>query len=106
VEKKINRAERAKLFMPFAALKGFEEALREKEKQIEQKKELLEDAANSLNETLQTLKPNMLVTITYYNINKYETITNTIKKIDKINQTILIEDKQIAFETISKIEIK
>lgn len=106
MEKKSNKAERAKLFMPFAALKGFDEALREKEKIVEEKKELLEDAANILNETFQTLKPNMLVTISYYNINKYETITNTIKKIDKTKQLILIEDKQISFQNISKIEIQ
>jgi deoxyribodipyrimidine photolyase-like uncharacterized protein len=104
VEKKINRAERAKLFMPFSALKGFEEALREKEKKVEEKKELLEDAANTLNEIFQTLKPNMLVTISYYNNDKYETITNTIKKIDKTKQLILIDDKQIAFQNILKIQ--
>lgn len=38
----MDRAERAKQFMPFAALKGYEEALREREKQMaleEQKKQ-------------------------------------------------------------------
>ncbi|MBO5209700.1 MAG: hypothetical protein J6B68_10205 [Lachnospiraceae bacterium] len=34
---KMDRAERAKQFMPFAALKGYEEALREREKQAEKK---------------------------------------------------------------------
>lgn len=32
---KMDRAERAKQFMPFAALKGYEEALREREKQVQ-----------------------------------------------------------------------
>lgn len=31
---KMSRAERAKQFMPFAALKGYEEALRQREKEI------------------------------------------------------------------------
>lgn len=34
---KMDRAERAKQFMPFAALKGYEEALREREKRAEKK---------------------------------------------------------------------
>ncbi len=32
---KMDRAERAKQFMPFAALKGYEEALREREQRAE-----------------------------------------------------------------------
>ncbi len=33
---KMSREERAKQFMPFAALKGYEEALRKKEKQLKE----------------------------------------------------------------------
>ena len=35
VRHKMDRAERAKQFMPFAALKGYSEALRKKEREIE-----------------------------------------------------------------------
>lgn len=45
---KMDRAERAKQFMPFAALKGYEEALREREqraeKDLQEQKRLLEDS--------------------------------------------------------------
>lgn len=34
---KMSPADRAKQFMPFAALKGYEEALREKEREVEEK---------------------------------------------------------------------
>lgn len=36
---KMSREERAKQFMPFAALKGYEEALREKERQVAEREE-------------------------------------------------------------------
>ena len=35
VRAKMSREERAKQFMPFAALKGYEEALRAKEREVE-----------------------------------------------------------------------
>lgn len=45
---KMDRAERAKQFMPFAALKGYEEALQERErraeKDLQEQKRLLEDS--------------------------------------------------------------
>lgn len=43
---KMSREERAKQFMPFAALKGYEEALREKEREVagrEKKEQLSEE---------------------------------------------------------------
>lgn len=48
VRPKMSREERAKQFMPFAALKGHMEALREKEQFIEmQKKQKEEDETRS-----------------------------------------------------------
>lgn len=35
----MSREERAKQFMPFAALKGYEEALREKEREVAEREE-------------------------------------------------------------------
>ena len=43
IRAKMDRAQRAKQFAPFAALKGFEEALREKERIIVPKVELYEE---------------------------------------------------------------
>lgn len=40
---KMSREDRAKQFMPFAALKGYPEALRKKEKEIETHKEKKDD---------------------------------------------------------------
>ena len=49
---KMSREERAKQFMPFAALKGYEEALREKEKVMVPKVELSEEREAELNQQL------------------------------------------------------
>ncbi len=40
---KMSREDRAKQFMPFAALKGYQEALHKKEKEIETRKEKKDD---------------------------------------------------------------
>lgn len=43
---KMSREDRAKQFMPFAALKGYPEALRKKEKEVEAQKERFEEHEN------------------------------------------------------------
>ena len=47
---KMSREDRAKQFMPFAALRGYEEAIKEKEKIIVDKIELSEEKKNELDE--------------------------------------------------------
>ena len=45
----VNRVTRAKQFLPFDALKGLQQALKEKEIEHEEKKELAEDTLTELN---------------------------------------------------------
>lgn len=72
---------RAKIFFPFAALKGFDEALREKEKIIENKKLLSEDKISEINYLLHSKEK---LIITYYKNNKYITTKCCIKFINNI----------------------
>lgn len=53
---KMDRSERAKQFMPFAALKGFEELLAEKEKMIVPKIELSEERKAELDDKMRSIK--------------------------------------------------
>lgn len=54
---------RAKQFAPFAALKGFEDAVREKEIIYEPRRILSEERKNELDMKLRMLKPGMEIQI-------------------------------------------
>lgn len=60
------RQERAKQFMPFAALKGYPRALKEKEKIIVPKKELASDYLEELNWELKKIRRRDMVTAIYF----------------------------------------
>lgn len=55
---KMSREERAKQFMPFAALKGYPEALHQKEKMIAERQELSEEYKEELDLQLQQIIKN------------------------------------------------
>ena len=57
---------RAKQFAPFAALKGFEESVKEKEIIYEPKKFLPDEKKNELDMKLKLLKPGMNIRAVYY----------------------------------------
>lgn len=97
--------ERAKQFMPFSALKGLEDALREKEKIKVPKPELSEDAAEIIDRTLRQLEPLNIVTVVYYKDGEYLKTKGVIAKIDKDNKRLQIVDTFIEFNDILDITL-
>lgn len=102
---KMTPAERAKQFMPFSALKGLEDALREKEKVKVPKPELSEDAAEIIDRTLRQLEPLNIITVVYYKDGEYLQTKGVIVKIDKENKRLQIVDTLIDFNDILDITL-
>lgn len=100
----MERAERAKQFMPFAALKGYEEALREKERIVVPKIELSEYSKDILDWKLQCIKKNDIVTIVYFREGEYLKITGMVSGLDVTSRMIKIVNTKIAFEDIYDIQ--
>ena len=96
-------ADRAKQFMPFAALKGYEEALRRKEKIVVEKIELSEEMKEELDRQFQQIKQNDIVTVVYYEEEEYLRITGMVAKIDKNAQILKVVNTKILFENIYSV---
>lgn len=121
-------SKRAKIFSPFDALKGFNEAVASKEIQYEERKELNDEDKRILDITLNTLynltinsrlaiENNITAEVTYFvqctDIEndaymlkgRYITTKGTVKKVDPtINKTIKIDDTEIQIADIIKID--
>lgn len=100
----MERTERAKQFMPFAALKGYEEALREKEKVIVPKVELSEYSKEILDWKLQNIKKNDIITVVYFHEGEYLKITGMVSRFDVTAKVIKIVNTKITFEDIYDIQ--
>ena len=100
---KMSMSNRAKQFAPFDALKGFQEALRKKEKMPVPKKELAEEKAEEINEKLKQLTTWKLITVVYYNDGEYIQLTGTVVKIEKNKRYLQMAETIIPFDDISDI---
>lgn len=103
---KMTRGERAKQFMPFAALHGYYDAVSEKEKIITEKRELTEEELCALNEEICKITKGSLVEITYYNNDGYITVSGAVSQIDTVLRKITVIKTQINFDDISRIKVK
>ncbi len=87
----VNRIARAKQFLPFDALKGLQEALREKEIEYEEKKELSEETLAELNNVFNKIEKGSFVKIRYYRNGRYSEIKGIVTYIDYIKRKIQID---------------
>ncbi len=99
----MDRAERAKQFMPFAALKGYEEALREKEKIVVPKIELSEEAKEELDRMMQRVSKNDIITVVYFCEDEYLQITGMVSRLDRDAGILKVVNTKIKFEDIYQI---
>ena len=102
--------DRAAQFSPFAALSGYGESVEETARYVEEKLTLDESKIEQIDAVLQKLNPGDTVTVIYFLPDRkklggsYETITGTVKKIDKQNGQLVLEEKAIPFENIFAFE--
>ena len=97
------RADRASQFMPFAALKGFEEALRAKEKIVVEKSELSDEALEYLDYQIRTLEIGTMVTVIYYEEGEYLQKTGVVSKINREARYLTIVTTDISFDDLKEI---
>ena len=94
---------RAKQFMPFDALKGYKDAIKEKQKIIVSKKELSEDEEELLSLKIKQIKKNTIVKIVYFSNNEYILVNGMVSAIDFENKFIIVVKQKIDFIDIIEI---
>lgn len=95
--------DRAAQFSPFAALTGYDEAISETERLVDERIELDGDTIAMLDEQLRLLRSKagkkLSVMVTYFvpdpgkDGGKYITVTGNVKKIDDFEKSIILQDE-------------
>ncbi len=97
-------SDRARQFMPFAALKGYYELIRTKERVVVPKKELSEDYAEILSRKVLSLAEGMMVKVTYYSNGDYVVVEGILTDIDIERRYLTIVKTPINLDDIYDIE--
>ena len=107
-------ANRAAQFSPFAALTGYEDAVRETARLTDSKAELTEEEQSTLNTNLQTLAEKIEehpeVTLTYFRPDQrksggaYVTVAGRVKKLDHHLRMMVLDDGQtVPIEDLTEV---
>ena len=97
---RMSRKNRAKQFMPFAALKGFSEALQKKEKVVVPKAELCDDYKEELDYQLSQMHCGDMISVVYFCQDNYVRITGILSGIKPEERWIQVVRTKINIEDI------
>ncbi|WP_139651231.1 hypothetical protein [Raoultibacter phocaeensis] len=99
-----DRADRAQQFIPFAALKGYYDLVRQRERTPEPRREQTEEHALRLSRKLAQVRKGSMVAVTHYDKDAYLTTRGIVTDIDTVFRTLTVVKKRMAFEDILDIE--
>lgn len=94
---------RAKQFVPFAAVKGFEGALRAKERIVVEKIELSEERKAELDFKLRQIKKRDIITVIYFDKDEYVKVEGMVSRFDTDARIIKVVNTKIPFDDIYEI---
>ena len=97
--------QRAKQFMPFAALKGFEREIEKREKTACEKRILSEDMLERLNYKMNSVDENSNVSVVYFENGQYVQQQGWVEKKDTERRKLRVCDVEIDYDDIYDLEI-
>ncbi len=100
---KMTLLQRAKQFMPFAALKGFQEMLEETAAYKEGRKRLSEEQLEELDRQLHSIVRGQRVSVVYYTGRRYHQVEGVLDTINPVHRTIKVQGQQISLSQIIKL---
>lgn len=97
-------SDRARQFLPFDALRGYNEAIRDKEKVVVAKPNLTEEQIALLSYKLQKVEKNTIVKVIYVSEDECLEVVGMVSNIDMYNKTLTIVKCKIKFTDILDIK--
>lgn len=103
MRKAMERSERAKQFMPFAALEGLESSLYERTQLPQERIILAEDAQAELDMRLRSIALGERVLVTHYMGMGYVETEGILRRIDSVDRSITVDELVIKLSALLDI---
>ena len=100
VEEPRRHADRAAQFMPFAALTGYYDLVRERERVTEPRREPSEEEAARISTELAAVRRGQLVRVTHYDRDAYVTTEGIVTRVDPVARELTVVQRRISFDDI------
>lgn len=97
-------ADRAAQFMPFAALTGYYDLVRDRERLREPRRDPSEEEAARISDELSRTRRGQLVRVTHYQRDAYVTTTGVVTGMDVVARELVVVRTRIPFDDVWGVE--
>lgn len=101
----MSRENRAKQFLPFAALRGLNEALREAERVVMPRAVLFEEEMERVDRMLRQVRVGQRVWAVCYRDGAYMTVCGAVERVETGGRVLQIDGVGVRFEDLRTLEI-
>lgn len=98
------KTSRAKQFLPFASLKGYYDEIRERQRVVQARRDRTDEENNLLSFQMNQIKKGMMIKVTHYVKDAYETTEGLVTHIDLSFHILSIVKTKISLDDITKIQ--
>lgn len=100
------RADRAQQFMPFAALRGYYDLVRQQEHVAQPRHELTEEEAAELSRVFSQVRRRQTISVTHYDGDSYVTTCGLVSNMDMGARTLTVLGARISLDDILSIDLE
>lgn len=96
--------DRGRLFLPYAALVGFDELVAKQTQVTERRRERSDEENELLSRQVLSLRRGMQVRVTWYENGFYRTCTGTVQRVAVAERTLTLDRKTLSFDDLYAVE--
>lgn len=104
---KMPPSQRAKQFMPFAAVKGLEMAIAEQDQKFNQVSpiELADGEITKIDTIIRSLRKGIKISVCFFDNGQYFNVTGVLEEISGLQQILRIGENRILFQQIKEVDV-
>ena len=96
----VDEKDRGRLFLPYAALVGFEELVAKQTQVTERRRERSDEENELLSRQILSLRRGMQIRVTWYEDGFYHTCTGTVQRVEPVERTLTLDKKTLSFDDL------
>ena len=100
----MDEKDRGRLFLPYAALVGFEELVAKQTQVTERRRERSDEENELLSQRVLSLHRGMQICVTWYEDGFYRTGAGTVRRVDPVARTLTLDEKALSFDDLYAAE--
>lgn len=100
----MDRSERAKIFMPFASLKGYYDLILAQEEGQEVRRQVDDETAAKISDKLNRINKGSSIKVEYFECGNYITEKGKVSRIDYSYKFLVVNEQKIWFDDIMDID--